>query len=888
MEYKHANEFDKYRDWLLDCSDKGIGYIEDLKQESALSNLLKDAEYRLLYSQTILQKNIIPINPFAASQTGKSTTTSAMVDGRNISPRGKGGGGLRTTAVPLTLYYDPEKTASELSLYSREELVNQVLESAGSHLDSGRQEPYDLDNPDDVALLWEALEAEFDLFCKDPGFSLNREALLKHALLIMHFYGCEAYQKLYAGKITEDEINKFIAFSTDPEVCWKRLRERGIDLLNDLNENGQPLFDQVENLHVFIRSVSRPVDSEFMKETGTAVIDAPGIKMSVEDTRRALKCASEAAVVLYLLDGEHQLTQEDKEMLRTLRDAGLSDKVIFAINFRRSVEAIKASGVEKSLLSSIEEAGFTAPQHKQLLYYNALLALLAAQGGLILRGELDAATEMQIRTEAEHTYPKMKDRFAAMDVEKIWEYMVRKLLMSLNEDEVEEVLSEEGLCENTLELIRKASRWDDAVQKLRDFVLENRASGVLRDLGAQPICDVLNAIEDGLSLCEQDALRSEKDAQSEYDAAKSLLDKYSEEVECVIDDRLGGDMDTGLADDYIDSVLLGAVPGTAQEAAVRIYEENSLMKNIRVIGARALQMGQKIVNAVGSWFSNDELVHVKKVESVKERCADIAKTSYETHIAELHTKWNANLESTPVYEQRVKRPVERVMKDMERKWTELGLNQNNLIGKTPALPVDITGSLSKDVVNVKRMYDELSYGMNVPVNISPVLTGWLAGAGVQAGLYIIYMYLLPIDFIIPGFGTIMTIAALAVMALVTLISNDAKERQILKIQEELEKSICAEISKRRSEIRKNVIEGTLKEPGLRFVREFYTSAFAMTIQHQREELEKKFSQVKAMLALHAVERARIAALAKEWREEKIIPLREEIDRIIDEINKTWN
>jgi len=85
MEYKHANEFDKHRDWLLDCSDKGIGYINELMQESVLKNLLKDAEYRLLYAQKILQRNIIPISLFAQSQTGKSTSTAAMVDGRNIS-----------------------------------------------------------------------------------------------------------------------------------------------------------------------------------------------------------------------------------------------------------------------------------------------------------------------------------------------------------------------------------------------------------------------------------------------------------------------------------------------------------------------------------------------------------------------------------------------------------------------------------------------------------------------------------------------------------------------------------------------------------------------------------------------------------------------------------
>lgn len=347
-------------------------------------------------------------------------------------------------------------------------------------------------------------------------------------------------------------------------------------------------------------------------------------------------------------------------------------------------------------------------------------------------------------------------------------------------------------------------------------------------------------------------------------------------------------IDEKLADDYIDEVLLGAVVGTAQDAAASVLDENSLMNNIVNLGKKAGNKLKGLLNSAYEWFGKNPPLEVREVASVEERCAAIVKASYEINVAKLLTKWSSELESKPVYTKYVQTRVKSFMETMKEKWGVLGLDQNNMTGETPKMPFEFTGKLSNDMTNVRGMYNELARKMNIPLNISPSLTGWLAGVGTTVGLSTIYYFLLPVDFIIPGFGTVVTIAAVAVMTLVTLISHDAKDKQIQRIRNELEKSIRSQITEKKSEIRKNVINGTKDKPGLRIVREFYESAFSMAIGHQLNDLEQKYEQKKQLLALDAAERERIAALAKTWREDKIVPLREEVKGIIDEINSIWN
>ena len=50
--------------------------------------------------------------------------------------------------------------------------------------------------------------------------------------------------------------------------------------MNQTDDHGNALFDELSSLYVFVDNIVVPVHSEFMGETGTAIIDAPGTMAS--------------------------------------------------------------------------------------------------------------------------------------------------------------------------------------------------------------------------------------------------------------------------------------------------------------------------------------------------------------------------------------------------------------------------------------------------------------------------------------------------------------------------------------------------------------------------------------------------------------------------------
>lgn len=99
-----------------------------------------------MYSQNILKDNTLPVSLFAGFQSGKSTTTVAMADGREVIPVGKGGGGIRTSAVSVTIYNDKNSTDVKIHTYSKQALVEHILESCGGQLADINASNYDLDD----------------------------------------------------------------------------------------------------------------------------------------------------------------------------------------------------------------------------------------------------------------------------------------------------------------------------------------------------------------------------------------------------------------------------------------------------------------------------------------------------------------------------------------------------------------------------------------------------------------------------------------------------------------------------------------------------------------------------------------------------------------------
>lgn len=136
--------FDKYREEGILVMGDAINYTQLLMGDFDFRHCGSKVLEKLKYSQSILKDNTLPVSLFAGFQRGKSTTTSAMADGREVIPVGKGGGGIRTSAVSVTIYNDKNSTEVKIHTYSKQALVEHVLESCGGQLEDVNASNYDL------------------------------------------------------------------------------------------------------------------------------------------------------------------------------------------------------------------------------------------------------------------------------------------------------------------------------------------------------------------------------------------------------------------------------------------------------------------------------------------------------------------------------------------------------------------------------------------------------------------------------------------------------------------------------------------------------------------------------------------------------------------------
>ena len=878
--------FDKMRNKAIESTNNAISCVKEMMEDEDFASYGQKNLEKLEYSKHILQDNTLPLSLMASFQQGKSTTTSAMADGHEITPCGKGGGGIRTSSIPVTIYNDENSTEVVVNPYSKLSLVQHILDCCVAHLENMDVDSYDLDDPESKEILREAVEEEIKNYRESSSYDADKLTTLRSAVLILSYYGGEEYQKLIRGEFKSiSDIQPFIAFPSDLETRWEKLREYGFDIIKLKNEKGESLFDEVSSLYVFVDNIVVPIHSEFMGETGTAIIDAPGTMASNEDTERALKAASSAAVVLFLLSGNTQLSQTDLEMLRTLKNAGMADKVVFIVNFFKNPEIIRES-IEKTILVQIKEAGYTSEHHKKLLYYNAYLAQRAAQGQLLLDNCMDPLTANSIIEDAEKRHTKFNGT-----LKDAWLKTTLKGLRSIDADDAADELADMGLCTQTIESIAKESKWREMITCLREHVMNNRVSGVLKDLGVQPVYDSLKSIENALAEREKKANSTVEKIKEEYEKAKNLLEKFSEEVGEVVSENLSQSADIALAQSYYDDVVLDAIKDTAEMAAPEIFEQTGVMGNLKDIADKARTFGEKAINYLSEFFAGKSLVYEHEPNGLKEKCNEIVTHYYKRQMIEKAHAWSNNLEESIAYTDGIKNKVRHIKKTLLKTWEDLGFAENELLSSITPFPEEISGQISKDAANVDVRDIIFNTTAAAEVGISAMFASIGIGFGTLVGGTWVYYFVLPVDFIIPGFAEIIMLASVLVATLVYKIAAGKKEKKIESIKEEISTGLSKTVTTKKREIIKNIINGDMLVkpplPGVSYIRQFYTVLFEGIVERQRRELDDIYKEKLKEFEKTSEERERIAKKANKWRTDRIEPIRQKLSNMLNEIASIW-
>lgn len=505
---------------------------------------------------------------------------------------------------------------------------------------------------------------------------------------------------------------------------------------------------------------------------------------------------------------------------------------------------------------------------------------------MTLNNGMDVLTQEAIIEDAR----KRKIKFTTL--EEAWKKTTVKVLRTIDADDAADELTERGLCEQTVEMIEQASNWKNMITALREHVMNNRVSGVLRDLGVQPAASALEEIEQTLMEKENAVQMKAEEAEVDYENAKALLEQFSEEVDDLVDTHFTSGIDKALAEDYFNNVILAAVEDAAKEAAPQIFDLTGLVGNVKDIADKGRRWLEKTGNTLSEWFTGERPFIERNPNGIKEKSAAIIQQELQSAMVQLGTKWGNNIEYSSEYNENIKKKVEYVQRNMIKTWKKLGLEENSMLSNLAPVPEGICGIMSKDAVNADVRNIITNTAVAFGTGTGAVIKGLLASAGTYVGLAWIYVYILPLDFIIPGFAEILMVVSAIVATVVYAIAAGKKQEKIKQIEKDITSKMRSQIIEEQFNIKNNIINGDMTkkppEPGVSVYREFYVSLFKGIVEQQRLDLENVYQERQNVLNKTVEERNKIAEKARIWRTERIEPLRKKMNVMLAEINKIWS
>lgn len=295
-----------------------------------------------------------------AFQSGKSTLFNYLCDGRELSPIGPNGGGLRTSGCMVTARPISEGDEERAVITWRK--PDELLAALGTTLIKYYENPtsptaltakeVDLDNDDARARL--ASYAIEELTKPDTSLSIEEKELLRFTLVVCRFYKQFA-EKCKAGtsECTPEKSVILTSYPQDWANKWWLTQERGS--WKELAE-----FTEEEVNFAFCGGVELFINSAVLRDIGCSVIDCPGLFISKWDTEIATRCIKEANAILYMFAGNTSLTQDDILALQECVHMGGSHKMIFGANLRVALDQWNRI-LDQGIRPTLQQNGFDNP-----------------------------------------------------------------------------------------------------------------------------------------------------------------------------------------------------------------------------------------------------------------------------------------------------------------------------------------------------------------------------------------------------------------------------------------------------------------------------------------------------------------------------------------------
>ena len=789
-------------------------------------------------------------------QGGKSTTFNALCDGRDISPRGLCGGGIKTSAAVISVQNiaDNEtkdglsewaevecKTKEAIALSLSTILRSSLLESnefrafneaisdeefaTKMSTDDGFPALVDLDNRECREILLAAAQKVWEKWERDKANALDSDQLdqLRIATVQLRFYGSQE-RKTLADKqcLAIDQFQRLVAFPKDWAIRWTH------------GFSAEFRFEEIA--FVFVHKVLVRIHSENLKRLGCRITDCPGLFANAFDTAVAERAIRNADAVWYLIFGDKQLGDKDSKAIKQIMAWGLEGKIQATANIHSDWD-VKSTDI----LSATKSTLFTMGLPLDVVPYNARLAFLAAQGDLLVKHP-ERVSEMDRKNMTADYRPK--DGVPTPDSSAMWTKMIRRIGSNMDLDDLATVST---LTSESVKTVRSASHLDDILTKLENDFIPQKARSILVDRGSERAAKALELYEGTLLATENAANAKKEEWKAKLEETRKQLATFVDRAKTIVDhsafasekDHLCRDMANDIVDRTLDDKFLDTLA----------YDISAVLRiSARQFYLTRSKMEQDVVQKLGPVLTKD------LQDSFSRAIENWKKESKKNSLARLH------------------RSLNNVCADIHDLWEDRDMDSNDLLKgfETPTVSADdiadFCGEFSNEVLSNTEIGEIAEEGRRGLFTVLWDLT-WPFILGVVGGM--ISFPLTVVAFVGKGLYDM------------TKSEEELEQEELEKIQREIGKII----GKVRPEIETAVLDRSFREGVSRPIVAQLEQAVETIEANIRSELDmlktdfenSRVRETEKTFAKSDEERTRIADENKRIRIETIEPLRKRIE-----------
>ena len=467
-------------------------------------------------------------------QGGKSTTFDALCDGRDLSPRGLGGGGIKTSAAKISAQNISDGETKngmeewvEIDFKSKFDIQMSMFDILHKPLSedrefrrhlvsSGKVEDGEFESSMSTAVEFaELLDLDAsaqrqavrrtldDLWSRKKDLSTNDKDRLRIATLQERFYGTEEYRELISRTVVGVyDFQKMVAFP-------RKWASRWLDGQNTA-------FSLEEVTFVFIADTLLRIKSENLARLGCRITDCPGLFANACDTNVAKQAILKADAVWYLINGEHMIGETDlNEIGEEIRALGREDNIIGSVNIKGPFET-KMNVVLPETEARLRDDGFTF----KVLPYQARLAFLANLGKRMVEKNppLSDHEIACMRRDAENP-----DENATPET--LWVDMINGL-GGPYATRIPELKDIETLSAESVEIVREKSLIDDIMMYLGQKIIPDKSERILVRKGSKRAVAALQEYEGQLKESEDAATQKKEEWEKKAEEAERKLKEF--------------------------------------------------------------------------------------------------------------------------------------------------------------------------------------------------------------------------------------------------------------------------------------------------------------------------------------------------------------------------